>query len=452
MAGPSRCQGRFPAILILLVVVMLATYAPGATEIVCEPGVPAGDGSWVLPVSWHDEPGNTVDWTPDAWAVRLDDRRVVVNGIVTYALQGGDGRMAALVLFDELRDADNRPASAKALAAALQSRISRPGVMVAAARCKLKVPTIPRPGDDSADGWLASADASAVSGARLWDGVLEALTVLAEPGLPDRRVLILVSDGREEMTSTHVPASCVDAAQRARIAIYVVSAASGQSGEVDAARLHDLATRTGGQAVVVTGELDQGVVDAAADDLVARIAAVHGLRLTPSEDPLPVTLRVSRPALTEPSLAGPTAVGDVAARQTLRRVGARRWVMLGGGLAAIIGAGVVLWRQRNVSAGELLVTTAEGTRRFPVLREGVTIGSDQDNSLVLASRRVSGHHAVIRVRGRDVVLTDLRSTRGTLVNGEAVATHTLVTGDRILVGREVELVFRRARGSGRRDA
>ena len=38
-----------------------------------------------------------------------------------------------------------------------------------------------------------------------------------------------------------------------------------------------------------------------------------------------------------------------------------------------------------------------------------------------------------------------------LVNGEVVVTRKLATGDRILVGREVELVFQCARGAGRRD-
>ncbi|MBE0566162.1 MAG: FHA domain-containing protein, partial [Krumholzibacteria bacterium] len=107
---------------------------------------------------------------------------------------------------------------------------------------------------------------------------------------------------------------------------------------------------------------------------------------------------------------------------------------------------------RDRTVGELVLTTRNGLRRYPVRRAGATIGSDPDNSLVLAARSVSPHHAVIRARGADVVITDLRSGRGTAVNGQPVVTRKLAAGDRILLGREIELVFRTARSPGRRGA
>jgi pSer/pThr/pTyr-binding forkhead associated (FHA) protein len=80
--------------------------------------------------------------------------------------------------------------------------------------------------------------------------------------------------------------------------------------------------------------------------------------------------------------------------------------------------------------------------RHAVPASGLTLGSGPDNAVVLADRRVSRAHAVVRPRGRAVVLTDLRSTNGTEVNGRRVTTATLRDGDRIVLGGTIELVYR----------
>lgn len=101
------------------------------------------------------------------------------------------------------------------------------------------------------------------------------------------------------------------------------------------------------------------------------------------------------------------------------------------------------------------------------LPEGVTvIGADQQavleavrhlppgtsgNPVVLAAQTISGKHAVVRVLGSAVSVTDLGSTNGTYVNGVRLAAHAIVElkpGDRLDLSRQVGFVVE-ATGVGR---
>ena len=53
----------------------------------------------------------------------------------------------------------------------------------------------------------------------------------------------------------------------------------------------------------------------------------------------------------------------------------------------------------------------------PVTHVPFTIGRESDNSLSIRHSTVSGHHAVLLVEGQHLVLRDLNSTNGTLLNG-----------------------------------
>ena len=58
---------------------------------------------------------------------------------------------------------------------------------------------------------------------------------------------------------------------------------------------------------------------------------------------------------------------------------------------------------------------------FPLCPEPVTLGRQEDNSIVLADAQVSRHHAEITVQAGQCVLRDLGSANGTYVNGERIA-------------------------------
>lgn len=74
------------------------------------------------------------------------------------------------------------------------------------------------------------------------------------------------------------------------------------------------------------------------------------------------------------------------------------------------------------------------------------LGRGTDCDLRLVDPGVSRHHAELRFEGDDVVLVDLGSTNGTVVDGEATRHASLRDGTRIELGRTM-LVFRRD-GSG----
>ncbi len=70
----------------------------------------------------------------------------------------------------------------------------------------------------------------------------------------------------------------------------------------------------------------------------------------------------------------------------------------------------------------------------------LTIGRAADNGLVLRNSRVSRHHARLRARHGMLVLTDLGSSNGVLVNGVSVVEVALGVGDRIEIGDTVLVV------------
>ena len=70
----------------------------------------------------------------------------------------------------------------------------------------------------------------------------------------------------------------------------------------------------------------------------------------------------------------------------------------------------------------------------PIIRE-VTIGRREDNGVVIEEGYVSGHHARIFQRNDNYVLEDLKSTNGTVVNGEKIENKVYVrSGDKIKIG------------------
>ncbi|MBI2776955.1 MAG: DUF3662 domain-containing protein [Chloroflexi bacterium] len=83
----------------------------------------------------------------------------------------------------------------------------------------------------------------------------------------------------------------------------------------------------------------------------------------------------------------------------------------------------------------LLVREPTGASRTIVADGGpLTIGRADTNALVLADGRASRHHARLAARGGLLILTDLGSTNGTRVNGQAVREIAVGVGDEIEIG------------------
>jgi hypothetical protein len=75
-----------------------------------------------------------------------------------------------------------------------------------------------------------------------------------------------------------------------------------------------------------------------------------------------------------------------------------------------------------------------GDRTVPIDGGLLTVGRDPDNDVVLADVRASRHHLRLQGRQGTLVLVDLGSRNGTLVNGVPVAEVAIGIGDEIRIG------------------
>lgn len=102
--------------------------------------------------------------------------------------------------------------------------------------------------------------------------------------------------------------------------------------------------------------------------------------------------------------------------------------------------GVVVLRARFVEgeggtrAGGLRLPTGD---HVPLGEYVVTIGRQNDCTIVLADPNVSRHHAEVRPAADGFAIVDLGSTNGTKVNGERIIEHQLRDGDELMCGNTV---------------
>ena len=87
----------------------------------------------------------------------------------------------------------------------------------------------------------------------------------------------------------------------------------------------------------------------------------------------------------------------------------------------------------------VLMFNKQVIKEYPLLKESITIGRNEGNSVVIDNLAVSGFHARIDPAGGDFILTDLQSTNGTFVNDNKVVSHKLNHGDNIIIGKHVLL-------------
>lgn len=89
---------------------------------------------------------------------------------------------------------------------------------------------------------------------------------------------------------------------------------------------------------------------------------------------------------------------------------------------------------------QLDITEADRPTRNIAVRDTATIGRDNDNDIVLESMTVSRYHALLLREAGELLLLDLKSTNGTLVNGVAAPPDEpvqLADGDSIRFGEVV---------------
>ena len=87
----------------------------------------------------------------------------------------------------------------------------------------------------------------------------------------------------------------------------------------------------------------------------------------------------------------------------------------------------------------ILTFNKQVIKEYPFTKDSITMGRQEENTIVIDNLAVSGYHAKIDRVGGEFILTDLQSTNGTFVNDEKVVSHKLSHGDNIVIGKHVIL-------------
>jgi transcriptional regulator with PAS, ATPase and Fis domain len=90
-------------------------------------------------------------------------------------------------------------------------------------------------------------------------------------------------------------------------------------------------------------------------------------------------------------------------------------------------------------APSLIVVTGPSLGRVVALGEGISIGRDSSNHLVINDLALSRHHCRLDVGPHQTLLTDIDSLNGTLVNDVPIRSHALAEGDQIRIGDSILL-------------
>lgn len=98
----------------------------------------------------------------------------------------------------------------------------------------------------------------------------------------------------------------------------------------------------------------------------------------------------------------------------------------------------ILRRERDRRRHSLAEFDDDGTKRLIALeRDETIIGRASDAHIHLASKRASRHHAFLRVRGTDCIISDNDSHNGVILNGVKVHSAVLRDGDVIQVADSI---------------
>lgn len=86
-----------------------------------------------------------------------------------------------------------------------------------------------------------------------------------------------------------------------------------------------------------------------------------------------------------------------------------------------------------------LVLSFQGVqiREYALDRPILSIGRHDESDIVIDHMGVSGKHAQVTLEGQSVILTDLKSTNGTFVNGQRVERVELRPNDWISIGKHI---------------
>lgn len=89
-------------------------------------------------------------------------------------------------------------------------------------------------------------------------------------------------------------------------------------------------------------------------------------------------------------------------------------------------------------ASKLIITLdGEVVKEYVINKDAITIGRKHENDIQLNDLTVSGRHALIREQNGDILVEDLGSTNGTLLNGSHINKATLQHGNVVQIGHHL---------------
>lgn len=99
-----------------------------------------------------------------------------------------------------------------------------------------------------------------------------------------------------------------------------------------------------------------------------------------------------------------------------------------------------LMRARNIKA-RVLISTMSGSFDYMIDSAETTIGTSEDNMIVIDDRTVSRHHAILYFNGEDFGIRDLKSTNGIVMNGFKMDDMKLRNGDSVSLGNTIIKIY-----------
>jgi VWFA-related protein len=299
-----------------------------------------------------------------------------------------------------------------------------------------------------------------------------------DSGLPDRRVIVVLSDGKDEGSGVMVD-DVLARLQHNPVPIYAIgySSLSGQERQLHFGTLHRFAQSSGGALreadAASLADIYATLKGAIRRVFVATISGDNGLANGQSQR-LQINLKQNGKAFSDgldinlfPIAAPVEPAPGPEAVSLWKRIAWWGYGLAGLGLLALVGVGLRLRKKRAASAEstdfeslgkaeERIVISGKPVRLLEVrgynagqvyhlqLGDRLLIGRRQDCALALThDESVSSQHCeLLQVSGR-MIIKDLQSMNGTEVNGIAIhGRHRLESGDTITVGdTELRITF-----------
>lgn len=286
----------------------------------------------------------------------------------------------------------------------------------------------------------AEARALAQDGApRLFDTLVDGAKLAAAARTLSSGLLLVVTRGADQGSRRHVADVLATAADAAGVTSVVVALVEDGGSPTAVDRLDRLAGVTHGSLRRVNmpaGAAPQDIAVSAVALLRRYQVSFKPLEFDGSEDRHQVEVKLAGdgPAVTA---AQSYRLSDASERPWWSSLWV--WVIL----VLTLGVGiaiVLLMRPRPIGLLVMVGGEDDGTW-FEVFALPLTVGAAKQNDILIAAEGVSRNHCVLEREGRNIVLVDTNSEKGTFVNDERVRRRELEDDDHIRLGPDVELVF-----------